>query len=359
MVTEEVVNIKLWNNFVRKLNSKTFDSEKAYHEQVSEYLELIFGWDERKIEQEYLIQMGSSKKRADIVLVDMERPVVIIEMKKKTENASNDNINQLQSYMKIEDVDFGLLFANKIFVVYRHSGGIDTVSEIPLSEDSKSGQKFAAALVYSDDFIDKMRLFCEDALKLKDIENEAKEIKARILDDPNIIIDALKNYEGLSGYSDSAVEKAVRKLEITEKIDHNLTSPIMMQQDSVIKAPAEQTRSPKAKIKHKVRDYGTEYRFFNEGKVDYKARMRVEKSADGVDRFVLLKGSTICYPPLNDGGRRCYNKYSKYISNYNTINEDIVLKAPSALGVLVYGRNTNSWDSWKSIKTGESLSTEL
>lgn len=66
------------------------------------------------IETEYEIQMGSEKRRADIVFVFREQNAVIVECKREGSENGEDGIKQLKSYLCATDTPIGI-FANTIY----------------------------------------------------------------------------------------------------------------------------------------------------------------------------------------------------------------------------------------------------
>lgn len=70
-----------------------------------------------------------------------------------------------------------------------------------------------------------------------------------------------------------------------------------------------------------------------------KATMRVENGS-----FTVLKGS-VCVPPAN--GKTLPDFIGNAQIEDGILQEDVPCSSPSAAGVLVLGRSTNGWTTWK------------
>ncbi|ERH13284.1 MAG: hypothetical protein J07HB67_02322, partial [halophilic archaeon J07HB67] len=84
---------------------------------VVPFLELL-GWDRRSMEAEYAVQMGSSKKYVDYTLTIADSPAVFVEAKPIQSELTDENLDQLRSYMRQElAVDWGVLTNGQQFEV--------------------------------------------------------------------------------------------------------------------------------------------------------------------------------------------------------------------------------------------------
>lgn len=109
------------------------------HKLVDPLLRLL-GWDTVfDIELEYSVQMGSTTKHVDYALQLDETPEVFVEVKGCDTNISEGHRSQLESYLKQQNVNWGLLTNGEEFeIITRDLRDGDVVTEslarFPLSE---------------------------------------------------------------------------------------------------------------------------------------------------------------------------------------------------------------------------------
>ena len=84
------------------------------------YIKLIkhYHFNPKLIYLEFPIQMGSSKKRADIVVTENNNPLIIIEVKEKIKASS---IEQLHSYLRVTSAKYGILGDSESIFFYEKS----------------------------------------------------------------------------------------------------------------------------------------------------------------------------------------------------------------------------------------------
>jgi hypothetical protein len=91
--------------------SPQMDEENTKVRLVQPFLELL-GWDlySTEVELEYTVPMGSSSTRVDYALLVGDSPVVFVEAKAVGSTLTDENVQQLRSYMRQElEVDWGIL----------------------------------------------------------------------------------------------------------------------------------------------------------------------------------------------------------------------------------------------------------
>lgn len=121
-------------------SSPQMDEENTKVKLVQPFLELL-GWDlySTEVALEYTIPMASGSTHVDYALLVGDSPVVFVEAKPLRSTLSDDEVQQLRSYMRQElDVDWGILTNGKSFEVLtknRHQNGGEEVSVVQFNLD--------------------------------------------------------------------------------------------------------------------------------------------------------------------------------------------------------------------------------
>jgi hypothetical protein len=115
-------NNELWEEICFHLNNKTATmSEELYEQRIIMVLEKM-GWKEFRGEiiLKQNIPIGSNSYiTPDIIVKSLDKNIsFVIEVKKPSVTLSNNNRNQLFSYMRQLKLDFGILFGKKIQIFY-------------------------------------------------------------------------------------------------------------------------------------------------------------------------------------------------------------------------------------------------
>lgn len=121
-------------------SSPQMDEENTKVKLVQPFLELL-GWDlySTEVALEYTIPMASGSTHVDYALLVGDSPVVFVEAKPVRSTLSDDEIQQLRSYMRQElDVDWGILTNGKAFEVLtknHYNDGGEEVSVVQFDLD--------------------------------------------------------------------------------------------------------------------------------------------------------------------------------------------------------------------------------
>lgn len=86
---------------------------------IQPFLEDILGWDRMDIESEYGVQMGGQTYHVDYALKIGDSPDVFVEVKGCDTPIRDTHVSQLQSYLKLKDVPWGLLTNGKEYRLYQ------------------------------------------------------------------------------------------------------------------------------------------------------------------------------------------------------------------------------------------------
>ncbi len=121
-------------------SSPQMDEENTKVKLVQPFLELL-GWDlySTEVALEYTIPMASGSTHVDYALLVGDSPVVFVEAKPVRSTLTDDEVQQLRSYMRQElDVDWGILTNGKSFEVLtknRQQNGGEEVSVVQFDLD--------------------------------------------------------------------------------------------------------------------------------------------------------------------------------------------------------------------------------
>jgi hypothetical protein len=136
-------------------SSPQMDEENTKVKLVQPFLELL-GWDlySTEVALEYTVPMASGSTHVDYALLVGDSPVVFVEAKPVRSTLSDNEIQQLRSYMRQElDVDWGILTNGKSFEVLtknRHQNGGEEVSVVQFDLDDLSENPAVLELLTKD-----------------------------------------------------------------------------------------------------------------------------------------------------------------------------------------------------------------
>lgn len=103
----------------------------------------VLGWSVAfDAKMEHKLQVGSTRKSVDYALEIEDSPVIFVEAKGLYEDMDDDHINQIESYMRVADINWGVLTNGKIYKIYRmdyrgQNSKITKIHEIDVTEVSK------------------------------------------------------------------------------------------------------------------------------------------------------------------------------------------------------------------------------
>lgn len=133
-------------------SSPQMDEENTKVKLIQPFLELL-GWNlySTELALEYTVPMASGSTHVDYALLVGKTPVVFVEAKPVRSTLTDENVQQLRSYMRQElDVDWGILTNGQSFEVLTKSSswnGGEEVSVVQfdfddLTEDPRVGTAF-------------------------------------------------------------------------------------------------------------------------------------------------------------------------------------------------------------------------
>jgi len=101
------------------LDSPQMNESNTKFKLIQPFLEDVLGWDRLDIESEYSVQMGGQTYHVDYALTINDQPEVFVEAKGCDTSFRETHVSQLQSYLKLKDVTWGLLSNGKEYRLYQ------------------------------------------------------------------------------------------------------------------------------------------------------------------------------------------------------------------------------------------------
>ena len=86
---------------------------------VQPFLQDVLGWEIHDMELEYSVQMGGQTYHVDYALTVSDIPKVFVEAKGCDISLKDEHVDQLQSYLKLQDVTWGLLTNGTEYRLYQ------------------------------------------------------------------------------------------------------------------------------------------------------------------------------------------------------------------------------------------------
>lgn len=165
----------IWNNFCKKVSKAQNDNQKKITFEKSTMIDLLsgLGWSQLRnnlIEQKRMA-VGHTEVFADFVLVDAEnkKEQVVIELKRPKHNQTQEDIEQLASYMKLSYCPYGLYIGEKIEIYYNKLTDRNEpvlINSINYTLNNKEGIFLLNLLRYDSFNPNKWKDYCEDSIKL-------------------------------------------------------------------------------------------------------------------------------------------------------------------------------------------------
>ncbi len=140
-MTEANIN---WNTIVQTVRDHKNDPETSVQKYWVYILSSIFGynWLTGEIKEQEKIHMGSLGKVIPDLLISKDgKDEFVVELKCYTFAKQDKFVEQLKSYMKLLELEIGVLICDKLYLFCRDNGEYPFV-EIPFEENNKNGELF-------------------------------------------------------------------------------------------------------------------------------------------------------------------------------------------------------------------------
>ena len=207
----------LWNLIVDAANrSKNCPETHVQAEWVDIFHE-IFGYSKLfgEIKEQEKIIIGSHERTIpDILITQNGKSLFVVELKCYNMSKQDKYVEQLKSYMKLLDLEIGVLVCNKLYIFCKDTNGEYPYIEIPFEKDNKNGELFVESFSkknFNTDFIKDFIL--EDKKKQEETEAVRKALDAICADGESF----LKQYL-TEKYSEEAVDRVLEEYIVSIQI---------------------------------------------------------------------------------------------------------------------------------------------
>lgn len=210
----------IWQDICYKVKKSMHKSERDFQNEIVNIFGLL-GWSERKgeIKTELPIQMGTSAKRADIVIFQNNKIQFIIELKKANSQIQQNYVGQLKSYMRQLRVDYGILIAEKLQLFYVKDRDEKCIEEIEFDENNIAGIELFTLLSKFNFRVTELDNYCE-----KRVQAQIEEAKIQqeinnfcTLDGKNSVIQIIRKELSKTYSKNSEVDRIIENLDIEIK----------------------------------------------------------------------------------------------------------------------------------------------
>ncbi len=168
------------------VSESDMDEQTTKQYLISNFLGEVLGWPisrldgDYKVLSEYPIQIASGTKKVDYALLNKsEEPVCIVEAKRLSKSLSDEKKNQLKSYMKAEELIWGILSNGKEYCFYIRDDK-DTIKEIEISHTTYSNLEsvqelislYSYANLESDESLEHRKEILQQHRRIKEFDTE-------------------------------------------------------------------------------------------------------------------------------------------------------------------------------------------
>ncbi len=207
-----------WNFIVNTVNNSISRPETVVQNQWVSILSEIFGYSKlyNEIAEHEIIQIGSSQRAIpDILIKNDKNRLFLVELKCYNLPKQEGYVEQLKSYMRLLDLEIGLLVCNRLYIFCKDANGEYPYIEMPFEYNNEDGEFF----------IELFRNGNFDAAMIKDFVLDSNKKQAEIeavrkaLDE--ICADGegfLKNYLAENKYSVDIVDQVFEEITVNLSI---------------------------------------------------------------------------------------------------------------------------------------------
>ena len=210
-----------WNGIVVTYNNNINAKEELVQQAWEMLFKFCFKYSPNQIDSQRSIKMGSTSKKADIVIKNDNTDLFVVELKRHT---LHDGQEQLFSYLNQLKIDLGILVCDKLYI-YDYDFTVQNkyaMLEIPFEYDNPNGVKFVE--LFTKDSFDKQAI--------KRFINEINEKHAAITKIQNelsqgLIIELLKkHFIETMEISENGVKNVLQEYDISITKNTNTNIPV-------------------------------------------------------------------------------------------------------------------------------------
>lgn len=148
-----------WNFIVNAVNNGMSYPETYVQKKWVDILHEILGYSKLfgEIKEQEKIFIGSHERTIpDILITQNGKSLFVVELKCYNMPKQDKYVEQLKSYMKLLDLEIGVLVCNKLYIFCKDTNGEYPYIEIPFEKDNKNGEWFVESFSkknFNTDFI--------------------------------------------------------------------------------------------------------------------------------------------------------------------------------------------------------------
>ena len=244
------------SDVIERFSESELDEQTTKRYIISNFLDNVLDWpiselkDGYTVPGEYTIQIASNTKKVDYALLDeSNEPICIVEAKRISTSLSDKEKKQIKSYMKAEELIWGILSNGKEYCFYIRDDE-DTIKEIEISHTTYSNLESIKELI---------SLYSFENLKSGESLDNRKEILKRYRRVESFNADKTKNtlYDVLSPEDDEekqAINDFVNKYQniIKNKKTIFISSNTNKNEENTTKNTDERDNSVRGEIESKT-----------------------------------------------------------------------------------------------------------
>ena len=157
---------EIWNEICFHVRNRSDDIEDFF-QITTEFLFEKLGWSIYKgeIVSKRTVRIGASREGIpDIIIKCNDNDVFVVEVKRVNANITKSNEEQLNSYMRLLRLEFGILFGKSLQIYHDVPSDNESaikVCEIKFKENSDIGAECIAVLSKSEFSLNRLKAFCE------------------------------------------------------------------------------------------------------------------------------------------------------------------------------------------------------
>lgn len=333
-----------WKRFVYPLvEDKKHDvEEETYHRHIENQL-MLLGWEPWKGEiiHKQSLRIGNrNRMEPDILIARDGEYQFVIEVKRPNHTQQNEDISQLESYMRQLKLDVGVYMGEHIEVFYDkpNTNHVVSVFKQTINLEEKRGARFVE--LFSKDNFSKEDIvnFCQERLKEMERQASLNKIKESLISDAQTqIAESLCPYL-MDKYGNAFSEEEIKDMLLRLRFTVSASD---INQSQVTPAPTTSTVSQTIAVQP-----------------DQIVKCYLTRNADAHGLFniedqtlTVLKGSEVNPKHLS---AKIEKKRAQQMEDYTMlqagkriVKKDVVFESPSGAAVFCVGGSANGWSTWK------------
>ena len=333
-----------WKRFVYPLiEDKKHDVEEdTYHRHIENQL-MLLGWEPWKGEiiHKQSLRIGNrNRMEPDILIARDGEYQFVIEVKRPNHTQQNEDINQLESYMRQLKLDVGIYVGEHIEVFYDkpNTNHVVSVFKLAIELDEKRGARFVE--LFSKENFSKEDIvgFCRERLQEMERQASLNKIKESLMANAQTqITESLRPYlmdKYGSAFSEEEIKAMLSQLRFTVSASDANHVPVT----SIPTTPTV-TQTKPDQSGHIIKCHLTR-------NADAHGLFNTEDQT-----LIVLKGSEVNPKHLT---ATIEKKRAGQLEDYTILQagkrivmKDVTFDSPSGASVFCVGGSSNGWDTWK------------